>query len=96
MYKRDFVMVFEFDLKKSESNKQKHGIDFEEAQSLWLDYRRVEIRARTEGELRYLIIAKLNDDIWSAVFTLRSDVIRIISVRKSRNNEKEIYYSGKI
>lgn len=89
-------MVFEFDLKKSESNKQKHGIDFEEAQSLWLDYRRVEIRARTEGELRYLIIAKLNDDIWSAVFTLRSDVIRIISVRKSRNNEKEIYYSGKI
>ena len=89
-------MVFEFDLKKSESNKQKHGIDFEEAQSLWLDYRRVEIRARTEGELRYILIARLNDDIWSAVFAIRSDVIRIISVRKSRNNEKEIYYSGKI
>ena len=89
-------MVFEFDQNKSASNKQKHGIDFVEAQFLWLGYRRVEINARTIGEPRKLLIAQWNDDIWSAIFTLRNDMIRIISVRKSRNNEKEIYYSTKV
>ena len=89
-------MVFEFDLNKSVVNKNKHGIDFEEAQSLWLDYRRIEISARTVGEPRFILIAKMNDEIWSAIFTIRNEVIRIISVRKSRKNEKEIYYIGKI
>jgi uncharacterized protein len=86
-------MKFEFDLNKSVSNKIKHGIDFEEAKALWLDSRRIEIEARTIGESRKLIIAVLNDEIWSAIFTLRNDAIRIISVRKSRKNEKEIYYN---
>jgi uncharacterized protein len=86
-------MEFEFDPDKSHANKTKHGIDFIEAQSLWLDYNRVEINARTTNEMRSLIIAILNDEIWSAVFTIRNNRIRIISVRKSRKNEKEIYYS---
>jgi len=85
-------MVFEYDLNKSTANKLKHGIDFEEAQSLWFDHNRVEIKARTVGELR-LLIARYKDEIWSAVFTLGNNAIRIISVRKSRINEKEIYYN---
>ncbi|MBM4045702.1 MAG: hypothetical protein FJ279_11350 [Planctomycetes bacterium] len=40
-------MEFEFDPKKSESNKQKHGIDFLEAQALWQDTDRIEVPART-------------------------------------------------
>ena len=84
---------FEFDPNKSTSNKIKHGIDFEEAQALWLDLRRIEIEARTIGESRNLLIAMFRDEIWSAIFTLRKDAIRIISVRKSRKNEKEIYYN---
>lgn len=89
-------MVFEYDPRKSTINKQKHGIDFEEAQSMWLDYKRVEINARTTGEQRKVLIAQLNDDIWSAIFTLRNNAIRIISVRKARKNEKEIYFSTRI
>jgi len=89
-------MKFEFDPNKSTSNKIKHGIDFEEAQALWLDLRRIEIEARTIGESRNLLIAMFRDEIWSAIFTLRKDAIRIISVRKSRKNEKEIYYSTAI
>ena len=89
-------MVFEFDPSKSTINKQKHGIDFEEAQSLWLDYRRVEINARTTGEQRKVLIAQLNNDIWSAIFTHRNNAVRIISVRKARKNEKEIYFSTRI
>lgn len=86
-------MKFEFDPNKSVSNKIKHGIDFEEAQLLWLDSRGIEIEARTIGESRILLIANINDEVWSAIFTLRNDVIRIISVRKSRKNEKEIYHN---
>lgn len=86
-------MKFEFDPNKSVSNKIKHGIDFKEAQLLWLDSRAIEIEARTIGESRILLIATINDEVWSAIFTLRNDVIRIISVRKSRKNEKEIYYN---
>ncbi|WP_394330310.1 BrnT family toxin [Lunatimonas lonarensis] len=32
--------------------------------------------------------------MWSAVYTIRNNKIRIISVRKSRENEKEIYFSS--
>lgn len=85
-------MDFEYDSKKSYINKKKHGIDFEEAQYLWSDSRRIEIEARTVGEVRKLIIAELNDEVWSAIFTLREERVRITSVRKSRKNEKEIYY----
>lgn len=86
-------MEFEYDSNKSKANKQKHGIDFEEAKILWNDVRRVEIEARTIGEPRKLLIAEKESDIWSAIFTLRNKKIRIISVRKSRKNEKEIYYN---
>lgn len=86
-------MKFEYDSHKSRSNKQKHGIDFEDAKILWNDERAIEIEARTTGETRKLLIAEKDGNIWSAVFTLRNNKIRIISVRKSRKNEKEIYYN---
>jgi uncharacterized DUF497 family protein len=77
-------MKFEYDPKKSESNKQKHGIDFEEAKILWNDESGVEIEARTIGETRKLLIAEREGEIWSAIFTVRNKKTRIISVRKSR------------
>ena len=86
-------MEFEYDQNKSKVNKQKHGIDFEESIMLWNDVKGIEIEARTIGETRKLLIAEKDGDIWSAVFTLRNNRIRIISVRKSRKNEKEIYYN---
>ncbi len=86
--------MFEYDAKKSESNKIKHGIDFEQAKNLWLDPNRVSIEARTSDEERYLLIAELDNSVWSAIYTLRNELIRIISVRKSRKNEKELYYSS--
>jgi len=84
-------MEFEYDINKSKTNKQKHGIDFEEAQFLWMDTKRIIIDARTIGEERKLLIAAINKEIWSAIFTLRNKKIQIISVRKARKNEKEIY-----
>jgi len=84
-------MTFEFDISNSSSNKEKHRIDFHEAQYLWMDPERIIIPARTIDETRYLMVAKFNGSFWSAIYTTRGEVIRIISVRKSRQNEKEIY-----
>ena len=88
--------MFEFDKNKSESNEIKHGISFESARRLWKDPNRVEIPARLVDEPRFLLIAQTEGNIWSAVFTPRNNGIRIISVRKAREYEKEIYNSRRI
>ena len=54
-------MRFEYDPDKSQSNKEKHGIDFQEAQALWADLDLVEIRARTDDEPRYMVIGKTSN-----------------------------------
>jgi uncharacterized DUF497 family protein len=83
---------FEFDLNKSRTNQAKHGLDFRSAQLLWMDPMRLEIRARTEGsEERWALIARLHDKIWTAVWTHRGAAIRIISVRRARKEEEELY-----
>ena len=84
-------MEFEFDIQKSEKNKEKHGIDFFEAQKLWEDLDRIEIPAKTIDEPRYLVIGKIAEKYWSSVITYRDDNIRIISLRRSRQEEVEIY-----
>lgn len=86
-------MAFEFDLEKSASNKDKHNLDFVEAQDLWADPDRVVIPAKNLDEPRYLLIAKRAGLIWSAIYTIRGQNIRIISVRRSRMNEEELYES---
>lgn len=86
-------MEFGFDAAKSAANQEKHGIDFAEAQRLWQDPLRVEVPARTTDEPRWLIIAQLDGRHWSAVVTYRQDKVRIISVRRSRAEEVEIYES---
>ena len=84
-------MEFEFDPVKSASNKEKHGIDFVEAQLLWLDSMLLEIPARTSDEPRFIIVGRIGDRYWSGVVTYREGRIRIISVRRSRKEEVEIY-----
>ncbi len=86
-------MEFEFDPAKSLSNREKHGIDFVEAQLLWFDAMLLEIPARTTDEPRFLIVGKIGDTHWSAVITYRQNRIRIISVRRARKEEVEIYES---
>ena len=87
-------MRFEFDADKSAGNKDKHGINFVEAQALRDDWDLLEIPAKTvEDENRCLVIGKIGSKDWSAVITYRDDVIRIISVRRSRDKEV-LYYES--
>ena len=86
-------MEFEFDPDKSKANQQKHGIDFIEAQALWQDPMRVEVPARTVDEPRWLVIGQIGGKHWSAVVTYRLQRIRVISARRSRDEEVAIYES---
>lgn len=85
--------AFEFDEKKSKANKDKHGIDFLEAQKLWKDPYLLEIRAKSRDENRFLLIGRIDDKHWSAVVTYRGKRIRLISVRRSRKQEVGLYES---
>ncbi len=70
------------------TNLDKHGIDFDEAQNLWSDESKIIFPVTTtSGEERFLMIAKYNNKYWTAIYTLRGDNIRIISVRRSRPKE---------
>ena len=86
-------MKFEFNKRKSESNKRKHGIDFVEAQALWEDPDRIEVPVKTQVEKRFVLTGRIADSHWSAVFTLRADKTRIISVRCARKQEVKEYES---
>ena len=86
-------MEFEFDKRKSELNMTKHGIDFTQAQNIWNDPDRIEIPAKTIDERRFLIIGKISDKYWSGIITYRRERVRIISVRRSRQEEIDIYES---
>lgn len=87
------MLDFEFDPAKSAANFAKHGIDFDAAQSIWSDPRRIEVPARTTDEPRWMVIGEIDGRCWSAVVTYRDDHVRIISVRRSREGEAEIYES---
>ena len=85
------MVAFEFDERKSQTNSDKHGIDFVEAQKLWDDPDLVEIAAKTTDEPRFLVIGRIGEKHWSAVVTPRQSNMRIISVRRSRPEEVAIY-----
>lgn len=88
-------MTFEWDPAKSAANKIKHGIDFEEAQVIWDDARRVEFPATNQGEPRFQVVGDRGGKLWSAIITYRADNIRIISVRRARRDEERSYEANR-
>jgi uncharacterized protein len=75
------------------ANEAKHGINFEEAQALWDDVDLMEIPARVSGEPRYIIVGAIAGKHWTAIITYRNEHVRIISVRRSRDEEIALYES---
>ena len=83
--------AFEFDESKSRANKEKHGIDFTEAQALWLDGDLLRVPARSDAEPRFLFVGVIEKTHWSAIATYRDETIRLISVRRARAREVQAY-----
>jgi len=84
-------MKFEWDSKKSLTNRKKHGIDFDTAKSLWLDEDRVEIEVAFPDEKRWALLAGFEGKTWTAIYAVRKETIRIISVRRARPKEEKLY-----
>jgi uncharacterized DUF497 family protein len=84
-------MKFEWNAAKSAENKAKHGIDFDTAKSIWLDGNRIEIHAPYPVEDRTILIGRCQGKLWTAIYTMRDDTIRIISVRRAREKEAKFY-----
>ena len=86
-------MQYEWDNKKRTANLEKHGIDFADVNLL--DWSRALIAPDTRhdyGESRYVALAPRDDDrLMFIVFTLRGDVLRIISYRKANSQEEKKY-----
>ena len=87
------MRTFEYDEAKSLSNAEKHGIDFRAAQAIWEDPDAIEIQAKSYDEERFIVIGLIGDKHWSAVITYRDTSIRLISVRRSRTQEIQLYES---
>lgn len=84
--------MFEYDPGKSAANKDKHGIDFEEAQALWLDPNAFRLPSGVPtDEERWLVIGRIGAKLWTAIVTEREDAVRLISVRRARDYEEELY-----
>ncbi|NCW28635.1 MAG: BrnT family toxin [Verrucomicrobia bacterium] len=88
-------MEFEFDQAKSEANRLKHGIDFVQAQELWKDLYALQIQAKSDTEPRFALIASMQGKVWSVFFAERNSKIRIISARRSRINEEDLYHDSR-
>ncbi len=85
-------MKFEYDDNKSKINKEKHGIDFVEAQHLWQNENALIVPANiVDEEIRYALISVFKSKCYVAIFTLRNETYRIISVRRCRKNEERNY-----
>jgi len=88
------TLQFEWDSKKAQSNKRKHGITFEEASTIFGDLLSISIHdpAHSIGEDRFIAIGRsINNKLIVVVHTDRDDIIRIISARKATRSERRQY-----
>jgi uncharacterized protein len=81
---------FEWDEVKSNANLIKHGITFEDASAIFYEPVVVKESSRNNEE-RWIAIGKSHDQIVTVIFTRRDDLIRIISARRPRPDEKRAY-----
>ncbi len=94
-YSYESVIGFEWDERKSELNRAKHGIDFEEAIEVFYGPI-IARRSDRNDEKRWIAIGHSEGRLIAVVFTQRADVIRIISARRARKNEEREYRNAEM
>ena len=90
-------MEFEWDRNKAASNLSKHGVSFDEAQTvfdgtLYIDFYDPD---HSYDERRYIIIGQsAQNRLLIVSYTERGSAIRLISARKATPKERETYEEG--
>ena len=92
------MIKFEWDTTKATSNKKKHGVSFDEAQSVFYDEFAVQFfdGDNSVSENRFLMLGFSDEARLLIVCHCERDegnIIRIISARKATKNERN-YYQG--
>ena len=89
----DTLLTFDWDDGKAKSNLAKHGVSFESATAVFLDPTRVDFDATQpgQGESRRKVVGKIENLIFTVVYTERGEVIRLISARRANGKECNAY-----
>ena len=85
------AIQFEFAPQKSARNKDKHGIDFVAAQTMWSNRVDQVPAAVVNGEMRYANFGKIGNGYWTVIITYRGAVRRIISAYPSKPDQIAYY-----
>jgi uncharacterized DUF497 family protein len=90
-------LTFDWDKEKSTSNRAKHGISFEEAQTVFLDENALLIHDpdHSAGEDRFILLGlsvKFRVLVVCHCYRKSNEVIRIISARKATRTEQNRYW----
>ncbi|PNG25319.1 BrnT family toxin [Methylocella silvestris] len=84
-------MDFEWDETKRLKNIKKHALDFIDAVVLFSNPHLTGLAKTIDAEERQLATGMIEDVCVNAVFTMRGSTIRIISMRRARDAEKQRY-----
>jgi uncharacterized DUF497 family protein len=85
-------MDFDWDSAKEQANRKKHGVDFRTAAKVFLDPYVIEFDDLDDGgELRFNAIG-LVDGRMLFTYTMRGEVVCIISARGAEPHEKRKYH----
>lgn len=82
--------TFEWDNNKNETNIEKHGVSFFEAQKAFFDPKRViaEDIEHSKTEKRYYCFGKIEDEVMTVRFVYKDQVIRIFGAGYWRKGRK--------
>jgi len=88
---------FEWDRRKSRENKRKHGVSFEEAQTIFWDENAIQYYDpdHSKDEDRFIMLGMsflLRVLVVCHCYRAKDSVIRIISARKADSDEKNAYW----
>ena len=88
--------LVEWDKKKAALNRQKHGVEFEDAALVFADKNRIERRdyKHSQDEDRWQVIGEV-EDVLFVVYTERGDAFRLITARMANEYERSVYYGAK-
>ena len=89
-------MEFEWDERKYEINKLKHGVSFDEAVEAFDDPAAVllpDVRHSTRHEKREILIGRVIHGVLVVIYTIRQsgNKVRIISARRANSKERRFY-----
>ena len=85
--------MYEWDEAKREANLRKHGFDFDDADIVLENPKRITFEESGRGEKRWRDLAFVETvrSVLAVVYTIRGYNIRIISFRKASRKERRIY-----